>query len=235
MARKKHSNSEAKDQQWIKSGSGSGRDCEYKLWITVRNLPSSRSHRIFGRKSQCTYHLLSDLELAVFLLLEWRSAVAEIREQFPLEITSWLAVDNCISHPATSNVNFLLNTKDIKRPKFVLQAKYADPRTIEKLEIERRYWVEKDVPWHIVTEKEISSFVIKNINWLYPAQRDELHHETLLERVQFFAHHFQKTPNSLTIDVYKTLDIKVKVLLLISNTGSIIRVNNAWLPCPLSQ
>lgn len=149
-------------------------------------------------------------------MLEWHSEVVEIREQFPLEIdiTSKLAADNGISHPAISGVkqymssDFLVNTKDLERPKFVLQAKYADalndPRTIEKLEIERRYWVEKGVPWQIVTEKEIPSVVVKNINWLYPAKRDEIHHETLLERVQFFAHHFQKTPNSQMIDVCKT-------------------------------
>jgi hypothetical protein len=57
--------------------------------------------------------------------------------------------------------DFLVNTKDLNRPKFVLQTKYADalndPRTIEKLEIERRCWVEKDIPWQIITEKEIPS------------------------------------------------------------------------------
>ena len=45
---------------------------DYKPWLTVRDVPSlGRSHRIFGHKSQRTHHLLSDLELAVFLLLEW--------------------------------------------------------------------------------------------------------------------------------------------------------------------
>lgn len=223
MAKNKHINSEAKNQQWLKSGRGSGRSCKYKPWMTVRNLPSGRSHRIFGRKSQRTHHVLSDLELAIFLLLEWHSEVVEIREQSPLEreVTSRSADDIGIFNPDIPSVkqyissDFLMNTKDIERPKLVLQAKYAavlnDPITIEKLEIERRYWVEKDAPWHIVTEKEISSFVIKNINWLYPAQQDELHHEILLERVQSFAHNFQKTPNSLIINFCKTLDIKTKV------------------------
>jgi len=65
------------------------------------------------------------------------------------------------------------------------------------LEIERRYWVEKDIPWHIVTEKEIPSVVVK-ISIGFALQSEMIiHHETLLERVQFFAHHFQKTPNRL--------------------------------------
>ena len=71
MAKKQYDNSEAKNRRWIKEGRGSGRGSEYKPWLTVRDLPSKgRSHRIFGHKSQRTHHLLSDLELAVFLSLE---------------------------------------------------------------------------------------------------------------------------------------------------------------------
>ena len=76
MARKKYSNSAAKNERWIKEGRGAGRNQEYKPWVTVRDLPSEgRSHRVFGHKSQRTHHLFSDLELAVFLLLEWHSSV----------------------------------------------------------------------------------------------------------------------------------------------------------------
>ena len=71
MASKKYNNSVAKNARWIKEGRGSGRNQEYKPWLTVRDLPSDgRSHRVFGHKSQRTHHLFSDLELAVFLLLE---------------------------------------------------------------------------------------------------------------------------------------------------------------------
>ena len=74
MAIKKYSNNELKNKRWIKEGRGAGRNSAYKPWITVRDLPSEgRSHRIFGHKSQRTHHLVSDLELAVFLLLEWDS------------------------------------------------------------------------------------------------------------------------------------------------------------------
>lgn len=58
--------------KWVKEGRGSGHGSEYRPWLTVRDLPSlGRVHRIFGHKSHRTHHLLSDLELAVFLLLEW--------------------------------------------------------------------------------------------------------------------------------------------------------------------
>ena len=61
MAKKQYGNSEAKNRRWIKEGRGLGRGREYKLWLTVRDLPSEgRYHRIFGHKSQRTHHLLSD-------------------------------------------------------------------------------------------------------------------------------------------------------------------------------
>ncbi|WNV05832.1 TnsA endonuclease N-terminal domain-containing protein [Candidatus Methylospira mobilis] len=73
-----------------------------------------------------------------------------------------LPEDAGIEHPAFQGVtqimssDFLVNTSDSLRPKFALQAKYAealqDPRTIEKLELERRYWLQKDVPWMLVTD-----------------------------------------------------------------------------------
>lgn len=107
MASKKYGNSDAKNNKWIKEGRGSGQNSEYKPWITVRDLPSDgRVHRVFGHKSQRTHHLLSDLELAVFLLLEWHHDVIQIREQFPLEIatTSQIAKEAGIVHPSQSGV-----------------------------------------------------------------------------------------------------------------------------------
>lgn len=220
MALKKYSNSDIKNQKWISEGRGAGRGSGYKPWLTVRDIPSEgRSHRIFGHKSQRTHHLLSDLELAVFLLLEWHVDTVDIREQFPLRLedTKALADETGIEHPnfqGTSQImssDFLVNTSDSLRPKFVLQAKYAealqDPRTIEKLELERRYWLQKDVPWMLVTEQDIPKVVFQNINWLYPAQRDELDEEAMHERVAFYVHQFDKSPEKTIIEVAKRLDI----------------------------
>jgi hypothetical protein len=41
---------------------------------------------------------------------------------------------------------------------------------LEKLEIERRYWLELGIDWKIVTENEISYRKAKNIEWLYTSQ-----------------------------------------------------------------
>ena len=220
MAKKQYGNSEAKNRRWIKDGRGSGRGSKYKPWLTVRDLPSEgRSHRIFGHKSQRTHHLLSDLELAVFLLLEWSTKTTEIREQFPLKIddTTSLASEAGLAHPSLRGVkqvmssDFLVNTSDKINPKFVLQAKYEgalqDHRTVEKLELERRYWEKKKIPWMLVTEKDVPKVVFQNISWLYPAQRDELESQILIERVTFYTHHFHKSPDETLVTIAKKLDM----------------------------
>jgi len=220
MIQKKYQNSEVKNKRWIKEGRGAGQNKDYKPWITVRDLPSDgRVHRIFGHKSQRTHHLLSDLELAVFLLLEWHQDVIQIREQFPLEIetTTQIAKKAGIVHPNQSGIkqymssDFLVNSIDKQQPKFVLQAKYAealnDARTTEKLELERRYWNFKEVPWYLITEQDIPPVVIKNIKWLYPAQRDELDMEQLLHRIDYYDTHFSLSPNKNVIDICKSLDM----------------------------
>ena len=219
MAKKRYGNSEAKNRRWIQDGRGSGRGSEYKPWLTVRDLPSTgRSHRIFGHKCQRTHHLLSDLELATFLLLEWSTKTTEIREQFPLRLDDTLSIasDAGLDHPSLRGINqimssdFLVNASDRDNPKFVLQAKYeealTDERIIEKLELERRYWQQKQVPWMLITEKDIPGVVFKNINWLYPAQRDEIEDQLILDRVDFYGHQLTENPNLTVIELAKKLD-----------------------------
>lgn len=217
---KRYSHSEVTFQRWLKDGRGSGRQSEYKPWLTVRDLPSQgRSHRVFGHKALRIHHLFSDLELAVFLLLEWQRDVIEIREQFPLqrELTLEIAEQHGIIHPAISGVpqymssDFLVDTSRANEPRFALQAKYSSelqkPRVIEKLELERRYWEQKGVPWHLITEKEIPAAVLANIKWLYPAQHDELSEIDLAHRTNFYSHHFAQSKAPTLIDLAKSLDV----------------------------
>ncbi|HDV0904766.1 TPA: heteromeric transposase endonuclease subunit TnsA [Vibrio fluvialis] len=227
MASKKKGFTEAQFAKWIKEGRGSGEHADYKPWLTVRDLPSlGRVHRVFGHKSRRTHHLLSDLELAAFLLLEWHSEVTQIREQFPLErdTTRRLAVEAGIKHSNMGGIDqymssdFLVDSTDEHEPVFVLQAKYAsalgDARTVEKLEVERRYWAEKEYPWYLVTEREIHPVVFKNIQWFYPAQRDdEEGMELALQQIEFYAHHFEKNPNKTIIAICKELDAAYDLLL----------------------
>lgn len=219
MSQNRYFNSEAKNIKWIKQGRGSGHGIDYKPWLTVRDLPSrGRSSRVFGHKSTRTHHLLSDLELAVFLILEWDPSVTDIREQFPLNLkdTQSIARNAQIKHPIDRGVqqimssDFLVNTNILNKPKFALQAKYADdledPRTIEKLEIERQFWKLKSVPWFIVTENDIPKVVFENIKWLYPAQHDEIDLDTFIERINFYQHTFKSHQTKTLITLSKFLD-----------------------------
>lgn len=211
---------EARFNKWIKEGRGSGQYADYKPWLTVRDFPSlGRVHRVFGHKSQRTHHLFSDIELSVFLMLEWHTEVTQIREQFPLErdITRQLALDSGIRHPNIAGLDqymssdFLVDSTDEQEPRFVLQAKHSsalsDVRTVEKLEIERQYWQEKTLPWYLVTERDVPDVVTKNIRWLYPAQRDEKEDvELAMQQIEFYAHHFRKSPTTTLLIICKELD-----------------------------
>lgn len=172
MAKANSSFSEVQIARRIKEGRGQGHGKDYIPWLTVQEVPSSgRSHRIYSHKTGRVHHLLSDLELAVFLSLEWESSVLDIREQFPLlpSDTRQIAIDSGIKHPVIRGVDqvmstdFLVDCKDGPFEQFAIQVKPAaalqDERTLEKLELERRYWQQKQIPWFIFTDKEINPVV----------------------------------------------------------------------------
>ncbi|MEX9806634.1 TnsA endonuclease N-terminal domain-containing protein, partial [Proteus mirabilis] len=178
----------------IKEGRGQGHGKDYIPWLTVQEVPSSgRSHRIYSHKTGRVHHLLSDLELAVFLSLEWESSVLDIREQFPLlpSDTRQIAIDSGIKHPVIRGVDqvmstdFLVDCKDGPFEQFAIQVKPAaalqDERTLEKLELERRYWQQKQIPWFIFTDKEINPVVKENIEWLYSVKTEEVSAELLAQ------------------------------------------------------
>lgn len=219
MAKNRYSHTDVTFQRWTKEGRGKGRGRVYKPWLTVRDIPSQgRSHRIFGHNSQRIHHLFSDLELATFLILDWKQTTLDIREQFPLERTDTTAIaeQEGIPHPSSSSVtqymssDFLVDTSEKVLPVFAVQAKrsedLAKPRVIEKLEIERRYWLQKQTPWFLITEKDIPSTVFQNIAWLYPAQSDSVEPPTLIKRFEFYLQHFSNAPHSSIIEISKTLD-----------------------------
>ena len=80
-------------QGWLREARGSESGKEYHPWLTVRDLPSQgRSHRVWRHLTQRPHHLLSGMELVVFLLLEWNTSTTDIREQFPLHIDETLSL-----------------------------------------------------------------------------------------------------------------------------------------------
>ena len=134
MANSKYSLSEAQIAKRIKEGRGSGSGADYSPWVRVDEVPSlGRSRQVYSHFTKRIHHLLSDLEFAVFLLLDNNPSVTDIREQFPLirDDTRDIAQENNLTHPAYNGVDtvmssdFLVNSTDKSEPKFVLQAKYV--------------------------------------------------------------------------------------------------------------
>jgi uncharacterized protein YjhX (UPF0386 family) len=166
--------------RYVREGRGSGWGPGYSPWIRVQDFPSRGVvSRIKGRTTGRVHHLLSNNELAYFYILDWSEKVTDIREQYPLSDLS-LAVeiavqagvkyptDNSSGYPYVLTCDFMITTADgLKARTIKMASELNNARTMEKLEIERRYWEMHSIEWKIVTEHEIPYQKAKNIEWLY--------------------------------------------------------------------
>lgn len=206
-------------QRRIKNGRGQGVGRDYEPWIYVQDVPSEgRSHRVFSQKTGRIHHLLSDIELAVFFIFEWMPSISDIREQFPLrrEDTRVIAREHGLRHSSVGGIDqvmssdFLLDSKVGPYHQFAVQVKYSeafgDSNTIEKLEIERRYWQSKGIPWFLITELEIDSVIKQNINWLYASKAEVLVDIDLLQQLPMLQKEFTKFPRTKVVDICKMID-----------------------------
>lgn len=176
----------------LKQGRGRGTLQEHKPWLTVRVVPSlGKSPRDKGWKTGRTHHFLSILELLYYLILEWSQMVTDIREQYPLlPIDDTIAIADSLgvkhpTHPKTKRLvvmttDFYISLENeggsFEHTRTIKYAKDLDDRrTIEKLEIERRFWEARGIDWRIVTEHEIPIVLAKNVDFLhdrrYPPSR----------------------------------------------------------------
>lgn len=186
MAKRRYGFDEDKLARFLKEGRGLGHAKDYRPWLTIQDVSShGRSSRIHSRKTDREHHLLSDRETALFLLLDWSDSVTDIREQFPLDRveTRRIAADMGVRHPAdpqsktdiVMTTDFLVEIQVGQTTK--LAARSVKPaseldnlRTLEKQEIERRYWSARDVDWGLVTELDLPTQRIKNLRWLHEMQ-----------------------------------------------------------------
>ncbi|EKL38762.1 transposon Tn7 transposition protein tnsA [Acinetobacter baumannii 42057_4] len=109
--------------------------------------------------------------------------------------------------------DFLIDTNDKKKPQFVIQVKplkeLIKERTIEKLEIERRYWEVKEIPWSIVTEQNIPTTARKNLEWLSPFITEHLEPD-IWDSLHTISYYFLKKPGISIIKLCKEIDIQEK-------------------------
>ncbi|MFY3791696.1 TnsA endonuclease C-terminal domain-containing protein [Ureibacillus sp. MALMAid1270] len=185
MTKRNQSWNENKYNRFVKEGRGQGAGKEYKPWLTIQDFPSmGRVSRILGWKSGRVHHLFSDLQARYFYMLEWEDTVVDIREHYPLldledaiqhksDLNFKLFTDKDSGYPYTLSTNFLItiNRADGVNLQLARSIKMASElekkKTLERLEIERRYWTEKGIDWGVVTQKEISNVLAKNIEWVH--------------------------------------------------------------------
>ncbi|MPR13615.1 TnsA endonuclease N-terminal domain-containing protein [Microvirga tunisiensis] len=184
MARKRYTFTEAKIVRFIHEGRGSGVGRDYKPWIKVSDVPSrGRTHRPYCAKTGRVHHLLSDNEYYAFLSHWWDDSVIDLREQFPLidrretmKIAAWCGV----RHPVDpiSQAIWVITTDllvTVSTPHgntlraFAIKesADLENPRTLEKLEIERVFWISRDVPWLLMISDDLKNNFTRNLAWIF--------------------------------------------------------------------
>lgn len=184
MAKRARKSNRKVIEKRLKQRRGHGRGSDYQPYLRVQDVPSQGlATRIRGWKTGREHHFLSLLECHYFFLLEWSPLIVDIREQFPLDLdeTCAIAADLGIRHPTdpqtrepvvmtTDFVNTVRRPVDtIEHARTLKYAKdLANPRVIEKFEIERMYWTAREVDWGIVTELDIDSAVVENVKWAHP-------------------------------------------------------------------
>lgn len=185
---------QAKFERYRKEGRGRGSGKDYKPWITIQDFPSKgRSSRTPGWKSNRVHHFLSDQEKRLFYLFEWSDVVTDTREQFPLDdldLAMSIATEMGIKYPVdlqsgtpyVLTTDFMLtvnqNGKQVQIARTVKQSTELEKkRVIEKLELERRYYLAKSIDWGIITENEIPRLLAENVEWIHSAYKLEANSE----------------------------------------------------------
>jgi len=166
-------------EKYIREGRGQGEGEKYKPWIRVQDFGSCGTvSRIYSRKTGRIHHLLSKNEKYYFYLLEWSNNIVDIREQFPLsDIKSAIHIaesagiayptDKISGFPYVMTCDFMLTTQKGLKARTVKQvSELSNPRVLEKLEIERRYWDKHGIDWKLVTEHEIDASKARAIEWV---------------------------------------------------------------------
>lgn len=186
-----------------------------------------RVTRVFGHKTKRIHHLQSDNQLRVFFALEWLDKVTNIEENVELKdlmITlnsiEDLRLDKFMNQKTGElyklHTNFLVTIKsDNVFNQIAISVKSISELerkiVIEKMEIERRYWECKKVPFYLITEREIDKKFVKNIEWV----RETLNIDSINEKALFseqLYYFLRENSEELVEEALKKFDFEMNLL-----------------------
>jgi hypothetical protein len=185
MSKRTRTNGSRAIERRLAEGRGQGRGADYKPWIEIHDLASrGQANRVKSPLNGRTCHLHSQLEFDWFYTFHALPGLKDLREQYPLlELEETLAIADQLaivhptdpkSHePCVATTDFLLTIHDgLREVDTAIAIKpavdLASQRVLEKLEIERVYWLARKIDWRILTDKELPRPVVKNMKWLHP-------------------------------------------------------------------
>ena len=186
-------------ERHLRNKCGVGEKENYKPWFTVRDVKDNKAFRkeIMGTTIIRRHHLLSAIEYELFLIMDFRSDVVDIREQFPLfplSLTRKIALTLDVEHPMVVGVKppspFVMTTDLLvtfekngirKYVAFCVkpEKKLSDPHILEKIEIERVWWESIGVTFKIFSGNEKTKVQSHNILWATDIHRHGLDEDFL--------------------------------------------------------
>jgi hypothetical protein len=169
--------------RYLAKGYGSGEGSNYQPMIHVQDFPSRGwRNREIGWKTGRQHDYFSNPELYYHYILDHSKSVTDFREQFPLlpiERTLEIAqqcgirhpIDTMTREPIVMTTDFLIlypeSIGTSRKARTIKLSKDLTKRTIEKFEIERRYWLSLGVHWAIVTERDIDMQLVGSLRWVH--------------------------------------------------------------------
>lgn len=180
MGRRRRVNSVSSINRRHAEGRGQGSLDTYKPAIYTYEIPSrGKVARVWGHTAKRVHHVLSQLEKLYLISLDHDPDVSDIREQKPLRLedTLLIAAENNIRHPyanqcpAEMTTDFYYCRNGVWHAVAIKESAELENRRVrEKLKIEEIYWTRKNVPWRIVTEKDIPLDKVNNLKWLHSGE-----------------------------------------------------------------
>ncbi|HEV8513159.1 MAG TPA: TnsA endonuclease N-terminal domain-containing protein [Cyclobacteriaceae bacterium] len=185
------------DETRLKRGLGQGHGANYKPFIRPRHFSSKGcTTRIAGdAKIDREFIVLSNLEENYSILFRFNPAIKDIQEQYPLlplSSTQQIAANLNIIHPHDEKNKDVVMTTDFlltvdragimsQKAVTVKPSSLITKRVLQKFQIEKEWWKQRDVEWCIVTEKQLDQIKLNNVKFL----REYFTMDSLLASVVF--------------------------------------------------